>query len=369
MTKALKDNFSKEYFQALGKLLKQQVPEVSVSKFVSHCYPPAFERMELKDRMRHTAKVLGSFLNPHYPTACHQLIGIIEGFEQSTNPKETIQVAHLFFPEFITAYGLTDIKTSIQTMERVTQFISCEFAVRPFLISEEMKMLSQMLKWSKHPHAGVRRLASEGSRPRLPWGMKIPALIHNPNLILPILENLREDPNETVRRSVANSLNDISKDHPEVVLEIAHRWRNTSAETDAILKHGLRTLLKKGNPKALKQYNLNANLVTCKSFRLLTSKIKTGHRIEFEFSIQNTSNKTQTARIEYKVYFLRNNGTHSGKVFKISERQLLPGEILRLSRQHSFRPITTMRYYPGKQAVALVVNGKEYEREGFELIN
>jgi 3-methyladenine DNA glycosylase AlkC len=350
-------------------LVKQQVPGVSVPLFIRHCFSPAFERMELKDRMRHTAKILGSFLDPHYPTACQQLIGIIEGFEQSTNPNETIQVAHLFFPEFITTYGLTDVKTSIQTMERLTQFISCEFAVRPFLISEEKKMLAQMLKWSKHPHAGVRRLASEGSRPRLPWGMKVPALIHDPNLILPILENLREDTNESVRRSVANSLNDISKDHPEVVLDLAQKWANTSAETDAILKHGLRTLLKKGHPQALKQYNLNAKLVTCKSFCLLTSQIKTGDRVKFEFTIENTSSKIQTVRIEYKIYFLRHNGTHSGRVFKISERQLQPGEILSSLRHHSFRPITTMRYYPGKHAVALVVNGKEYDREVFDLIH
>ena len=368
MSTALKDYFSREYFQALGKQLKQQVPGVQVNNFVQQCYSPAFESMELKDRMRHTAQVLGKFLNPHYPSACQQLIGIIEGFEQSKTKSETINVAHLFFPEFITAYGLKDLPTSLKTMERVTQFISCEFAVRPFLISEEKKMLAQMLKWSKHPHAGVRRLASEGSRPRLPWGMKVPVLIENPNLILPILENLRQDPSDSVRRSVANSLNDISKDHPELVLELGRKWSNSSPETDALIKHGLRTLLKKGHPKALKHYELNSNQVTCNSFRLLTSKIKIGDRVAFEFEIENTSTKTQTVRLEYRLYFLRNNGTHSGKVFKISERQLKPGEKLFISRKHSFRPITTMRYYPGKHSVALVVNGKEYEGDSFELL-
>jgi 3-methyladenine DNA glycosylase AlkC len=229
-------------------------------------------------------------------------------------------------------------------------------------------MLAQMLKWSKHPHAGVRRLASEGSRPRLPWGMKVSALIENPNLILPILENLRQDPSESVRRSVANSLNDISKYHPELVLELGRKWSNSSPETDALIKHGLRTLLKKGHPKALKHYELNSNQVTCNSFRLLTSKIKIGDRVAFEFEIENSSTKTQTIRLEYRLYFLRNNGTHSGKVFKICERQLKPGEKLFISRKHSFRPITTMRYYPGKHSVTLVVNGKEYEGDSFELL-
>lgn len=368
MSTALKDYFSTEYFQLLGKHLKRQVPNVSVQHFVKQCYSPAFETMELKDRMRHTAQVLGTFLDTNYPSACQQLIGIIEGFEQSSNKSETINVAHLFFPEFITAYGLKDLPTSLKTMERVTQFISCEFAVRPFLISEEKKMLAQMLKWSKHPQAGVRRLASEGSRPRLPWGMKVPTLIENPNLILPILENLRQDSNESVRRSVANSLNDISKDHPNLVLELVQKWSNSSPETDALLKHGLRTLLKKGHPKVLKHYELNSNQVTCKTFRLFTPTIKIGDSVAFDFEIENFSQKLQTVRLEYRLYFLRNNGTHSGKVFKISERQLKPGGKLMISRKHSFRPITTMRYYPGKHSVALVVNGKEYEGHSFELL-
>jgi 3-methyladenine DNA glycosylase AlkC len=188
-------------------------------------------------------------------------------------------------------------------MERVTQFISCEFAVRPFLISEEKKMLAQMLKWSKHPHAGVRRLASEGLRPRLPWGMKVPVLIENPNLILPILENLRQDPSESVRRSVANSLNDISKDHPEWVLELGRKWSNSSPETDALIKHGLRTLLKKGHPKALKHYELNSNQVTCNSFRLLTSKIKIGDRVAFEFEIEKKRRMPFYALDDMDIYF------------------------------------------------------------------
>ena len=139
----------------------------------------------------------------------------------------------------------------MKAIEFITQFITCEFAVRPFLLKYGDKMMNQMRAWSLHKSHKVRRLASEGSRPRLPWAMAIPALKKNPMPVLTILENLKNDPSESVRRSVANNLNDISKDRPGMVLKIANAWKGQNKETDAIVRHGCRTLLKHGHPEVL----------------------------------------------------------------------------------------------------------------------
>ncbi len=133
-----------------------------------------------------------------------------------------------------------------------------------------------MLKWSTHKSRHVRRLATEGSRPRLPWAMALPKLKKDPTPILPILENLKQDSCEIVRRSVANNLNDISKDNPQIAIAIAKKWKNISPETDAIIKHSLRTLLKAAHPEVLKYYQLDAKNISVERFLIKNKKVKIG---------------------------------------------------------------------------------------------
>jgi 3-methyladenine DNA glycosylase AlkC len=154
-------------------------------------------------------------------------------------------LVYIFLPDYIEQYGLEDFESSVKAIENVTRFVSCEFAVRPFILKYGGTMMKKMRTWSLHKSYHVRRLSSEGSRPRLPWAISIPELKKDPSPILPILENLKNDPSEWVRRSVANNLNDIAKDHPGLVIELARKWKGISRETDAIIKHGSRTLLKK----------------------------------------------------------------------------------------------------------------------------
>ena len=158
----------------------------------------------------------------------------------------------MVFLDFVEVFGLDDYEASIPALEYFTQYMSAEFAVRPFIVKYPKQMLAQMLVWSKHTNPDVRRLSSEGSRPRLPWGIALPALKKDPAPVLPILEELKLDPSESVRRSVANNLNDIAKDHPEVTLQVLHSWQALDREEiAAITRHALRTLLKDGHPQAL----------------------------------------------------------------------------------------------------------------------
>ena len=261
-----------------------------------------------------------------------------------------------------------DFEAAVDALEAITQFVSCEFAVRPFLLKFNGKMISRMKKWSKHENFKVRRLASEGSRPRLPWAMAIPYLKEDPSPILPILENLKNDPSEWVRRSVANNLNDIAKDHPDLVIRLARKWKGISKETDAIIKHGSRTLLKKGHAEILSHYGLKAEQVHVSAFKILTPKVNNGKDLVFCFQVSNGSEHKQTIRLEYGLYYLRANGQWSKKVFKISEKQVGSGVKLTIERKQSFKKITTRVFYPGKHKLSVIVNGEEKGTKMFELV-
>jgi 3-methyladenine DNA glycosylase AlkC len=229
-------------------------------------------------------------------------------------------------------------------------------------------MIDQMIAWSLHKEATVRRLASEGSRPRLPWAMALPALKKDPSPILPILENLKQDPSESVRRSVANSLNDIAKDHPDIVIGIAGKWKGMSKEVDAIIKHGSRTLLKQGHTEILKHYDLESKNLALISFKILTPKVKIGESLSFTFSFINNHTKDQTVRLEYAVHYKRANGQLARKVFKISEKSCKAGEKVEVSRSQSFKVITTRTFYPGEQQLSIIINGEEKGIDKFALI-
>ena len=178
------------------------------------------------------------------------------------------------------------IKHQYKAIERITQFTSCEFAVRPFIIKYPKEMMKQMLVWSKHEHWGVRRLSSEGCRPRLPWAMALPNLKENPAPIIPILENLKNDISRFVRLSVANNLNDIAKDNPETVISLVKKWQGKSENVNWVIKHGSRTLLKQGNADVMEIFGFDTTKdITVKDFKISTPKVKIGDSLEFGFKL------------------------------------------------------------------------------------
>ncbi len=362
---ALKDLYSPVFYQEFARVMQQVIPDFDKTRFIDLIFDAGFANMELKDRMRHTTRVLHRFM----PAGFSEAVAVIDALitELRTDPLGKNSFLFLFLPDYIETYGLDDFDTAVAAIERVTQFISCEFAVRPFLRRYFVPMMAQMQAWAHHPNHHVRRLASEGSRPRLPWGMAVPALKQDPSPILPILESLKNDPSEYVRRSVANNLNDMSKDYPETVLAIARVWKGLSPETDALIKHGCRTLLKQGNASILDFYALDSSRVEVQQFRLLTPVIRIGDRLTFTFSFQNSHTSPLTIRLEYAVYYRLQNGQLSRKVFKISERLFAAGEQASIVRHQKFVPITTRRFYAGEHRIALIVNGKEYDSVPFEL--
>ena len=366
MSTLLKDLYSYSFYTQLSIPLQTTIPDFDKKSFLNKIFISAFEEYELKERMAHTAHVLHHFLPKDYTKAASLLIQLIDTIKKTGPAAASIE--YLFLPEYIYLYGLDHYKESVRTMEQMTQFITCEFAVRHFIIRYEEQMIPQMLKWSKHTSRHVRRLATEGCRPRLPWAMALPKLKKDPTPILPILENLKQDSCEIVRRSVANNLNDISKDNPSIAITIAKKWKNQSTETNAIIKHGLRSLLKAGHPEVLKYYQLNADNLTIDRFSIKNKQVKIGDYLEFEVCITNTGKKKTYVRLEYAIHYLRNNGTLSKKVFKISERKMASGEKWEIIRRQSFKLITTRVFYKGKQKVSVIVNGLEGKSIAFELL-
>jgi hypothetical protein len=201
----------------------------------------------------------------------------------------------------------------------------------------------------------------------LPWAIALPAFKKDPRPALPLLENLRNDPSEYVRRSVANHLNDIAKDNPSVVLEVARRWKGLSPETDALIKHACRTLLKKGDAGVLSLHGLDARNLEVSSLQH-TRKLRMGEALNFECTVSNKSRKPVLTRLEYALYFLRQNGQYGKKVFKISEKIIPGNSSIKVSRSHAFRPITTRVYYAGTQRLSIIVNGKESGSVDFRLV-
>ena len=361
----IKDIYSENFYQRLAASLAKVIPHFDTRKFMVAILPPSFANMEWKERMYHTTEILHQFMPISFAESALLMKKIVPKLKQDGFNGG---LEFMFLPEYIAKYGLDDFENAVEALEFLTQFISAEFAVRPFLLKYGDRIIAEMVRMSLHENHHVRRFASEGSRPRLPWGAAIPALKLDPSAIIPILENLKNDPSEYVRRSVANSLNDITKDNSSVVLSLAKKWKGLSKETDAIIKHACRSLLKNGNPDVLDFYGLNAGKLEVSELMIATPIVSIGEYVDFSFYIHNADTFPRYVRLEYKLYYVKNNGSLAGKVFKISERLFQPNEKCLIKRKQSFKIITTRVFYPGNHELAIVVNGEEKARASFELV-
>ena len=366
MAEPLKNAYSKEFFEGFLTELKHVQPELDTNAFLKRVYVKSWKSKELKERMRHISTVLKDFLPESYHKAMDTIVELVERLKTSNT---SMSFVYMFLPDYIEQYGLDHLQTSITGMEAVTQFTSCEFAVRPFLIKYPNEMMRQMLSWSTHENHAVRRFASEGCRPRLPWAMALPELKKDPSPILPILENLKSDSSEFVRKSVANNLNDISKDNPELVIQLAKKWKGNSKETDWIIKHACRTLLKQGNAEIMELFGYGSSEhIKIQQFELHTPQVKIGGHLEFSFFLQNTLTKDVKVRLEYAVYYQKANGTLSKKVYMLSEKEYAKQSLAPITRKQSFKLISTRRFHTGLHQVSLIINGKEMEKTNFELV-
>ena len=359
MAALLKDVFNKKFVTILAADLKQAHPEFEQQDFIKAIFKKGWKEKELKQRIRHISENMQQGLPEDYIKA----IAILKPVSDSYN-----ELQHLIFPDFVELCGIDDLHTSIDAMAYFTQNSSSEFPVRFFIIKYEKQMMAQMKKWANSKNEHLRRLATEGCRPRLPWAIGLPKYKKDPSAVLPILEKLKNDKSEYVRRSVANNLNDISKDNPKLVIKLAKEWQGISPETDKLIKHGCRTLLKQGEPKILQLFGFKPpKHIELKKFKI-TKVIKMGEEIKFEFTLNTDKKKLGLLRIEYIIEFVRQNNKTGKKVFKISEGHYTENE-RNITKKHSFKPISTRKYYSGKHSVSVVVNGVVLNTKKFIINN
>ena len=359
MPEKLKDLFfTDQFFIELGKAIHELYPEFDKDGFIRSIFDKEWERRELKQKMRHTTFCLAAFLPENYPEAMKILTEVaprFTGFDA------------MVFPDFVECYGLDDWDTSLRALALFTRYCSSEFAIRPFLAQDPEKGMSFMLALTDEKNHHLRRLASEGCRPRLPWAMALSAFRKNPLPIFPILEALRDDPSEYVRRSVANNLNDISKDHPELVLDICEKWLGQSENTDWIVKRACRSLLKSGHKRALLLFGFgDPRFISIEELSLDRSILTIGEDIRFSFALKLETKDPYLARLEYGVYFVKARGKLSRKIFQLREASYEPGSYI-IARKHSFKDLSTRKHYPGIHRLAIIVNGLEKATVEFEL--
>jgi 3-methyladenine DNA glycosylase AlkC len=359
MAEPLKHMYTPLFFEQFAGRVTAAYPSFDSNQFITLIYDEQWNERELKQRIRHIAACLGQTLPMSYEEALAVLSSIADACQG---------FPYLFFPDFIELYGLEHYDLSIAHLERFTAYSSSEFAVRPFIVRYPEKMMAQMLQWAEHANPHVRRLASEGCRPRLPWSMALNDFKADPQPILPILTVLREDDSEYVRKSVANNLNDITKDHPSLVLSIAKAWYGQHAGTDWILKHACRTLLKQGHPEALVLFGFEKKLsgIEVRNFTLHTAEISMGEDLIFSFAVHNETTASQKIRLEYGIDFVKANGSRTCKIFKISEKTMA-GPQLEITKTHKWREITTRVHYAGEHRISIRINGVEMAEALFNL--
>jgi 3-methyladenine DNA glycosylase AlkC len=346
-------NFSKKIHKVYNKF--------NIESFIHTVMDNTWENLELKERIRKITLALGE----HLPTEYENALDILFSVDESC-----VGFPYLFFPDFVEVYGQADEywSLSMKALERFTIKSSSEFAVRPFILKKPEVMILQMKTWANSSNEHVRRLASEGLRPRLPWGMSLPIFKTDPIPVLSVLEILKSDKSLYVRKSVSNNLNDISKDNPNLVLETALAWKGVSANTDWIIRHGCRTLIKKSHPKALELFGYSLNdsndFSIKKAFlKINPHNINIGDNCDLHYYLDLKVNTKTKIRIEYKIDFIKAKGKKSSKAFLISDKEISKDINIEGRRTHSFKDLTTRKHYPGEHSITLLINGNEVSKD------
>lgn len=261
-----------------------------------------------------------------------------------------------------------DFADCLALLAELTPRLTGEFAIRRLLARAPDAALQAIVQWTSHPDEHVRRLASEGTRPYLPWAVRVPALVARPEATIPILDALYRDPSDYVRRSVANHLNDVARHAPDTAVATAAGWLNVpDANTAWVVRHGLRTLVKKAHPGALALQGFAPASVAVTPLRLDRKVVAMPEDLGFEFEISNTGAADARLAVDYAVHYVKANGSQSVKVFKLTALTLAASETRTLSKRHTFKPMTTRVHHRGRHALELQINGVRHGHTEFEV--
>jgi len=359
MAAALKHYLNERALQRIALVLTAIKPQFAGQLFISQALI-GLEPLELKQRVGHIVSVLAQHLADDFSEAALLLQQLPEHWQANTQQGDYGFAAWPLI-DYVAVYGLQHPDIALQTLKILTPLFTAEFAIRPFLHHHFELTYGYLQTWAQDENHHVRRLASEGCRPRLPWGQRVPYLMKNPDVIIAVLEQLKDDDSDYVRRSVANNLNDISKDYPEKVVNVAQQWLvQTTAHRQAIIKHATRGLVKSGHADALALLGFS-QVVNLQNINFSLNKTHINMDETVQLSLSFFLSEPQNLVIDYALHLPRAHGKKSVKVFKWKTGLLAAGQH-QLSQHYSFKVITTRRYYAGEHDFEVLVNGQPVGR-------
>lgn len=381
MAELFKDNLSLEKISDLGLSIAEQGAQYDIGfdedgfqeKLIEYCREQGEEQwqgLSLMQRLRAAAQAL-HFIMPQQEGAEAAVAALY-------NNDALSGWLSLICCEYVAIHQKLSLDQGLEYLQKMTEFFSAEFAIRHFIIKQPVETLAILHTWLEHENHHIRRLVSEGTRPRLPWGMRLSIFIDQPELVMPLLVALRDDEEEYVRRSVANHLNDIAKDHPQLIIETAQQWLAEKElallsivqrkQRVKLIRHACRTLFKKGEPEVMALFGYQpAEDVQC---HLSSDQLRVpfSGNFEFEMLLEKNTAEDNLLMVDYVMHFQKANGKQAPKVFKWLDRSFTDKSKETVSKKHSFKKISTRKYYPGMHRLEVMVNGIKKAQIEFELL-
>lgn len=369
MAEPLTNQFGTDVPHAIARMLLAVHPSFQSDAFVRDALA-GYDGLGLMQRGQNIAQAL----RQHLPQDYEQAVAILLASLHQPHERDMGQSlgSFLFLPhtQFVARYGLNHFEASMQAQHALTQRFTAEFSIRPFLETHPEATLRQLTAWATDPSPHVRRLVSEGSRPRLPWAPRLRSFQKDPTLVLALLELLKDDPELYVRRSVANNLNDIGKDHPEVLTQTAQRWlQGASPERQWIVGHALRSAVKRGETGALQVLGFGqAATVDVSQVQISPEHATMGGAVQIGFAVSNPQATPQRVLVDFCVHYIKANGQAKAKVFKLKTLTLAPGQTVHLAKRLSLAEMTTRKHYPGRHRVDVLLNGQPQPLGAFDVL-
>jgi 3-methyladenine DNA glycosylase AlkC len=359
MGEPLKNHFGAEIPRRIAGMISSIWPELNTTEFVADALR-GYEPLELKQRAAHIAQVMRRHLPHDFAEAADILLASLGPKLEGTEGFGMAPFLYLPHVIYVAEHGVDHFEESMRLQYELTQRFSAEYSIRTFLERHPRQTLARLREWTNDPSPHVRRLVSEGTRPRLPWAGRLRDFQRDPAPVLELLELLKDDRELYVRRSVANNLNDIGKDHPKLLGEIARRWlTDASEERRWVVRHALRSAVKRGEGNALAAMGYgSAARVAVGRVRITPKRAAIGGSVTISFEITNVSARSQQVLVDFRIHFVKANGKAQPKVFKLKEVALAPRASARLGKRVSLAEMTTRKHYPGKHTVDVVVNGQ-----------
>ncbi|ODT46275.1 MAG: DNA alkylation repair protein [Nitrospira sp. SCN 59-13] len=368
MAEPLKNRFGVDVPRTIGRMIAAVSSRFDEKAFVRSALD-GYDELELMPRAWKIAHALRRYLPEDYEQALELLLASLD--QQSKRMAASGMGAFLFLPHvfFVAEYGLDDFDASMRAQYLLTQRFTAEFSIRRYLERHQTATLARLAEWATDPSEDVRRLVSEGTRPRLPWAPRLRAFQADPRPVLALLEQLKDDPSLYVRRSVANNLNDIGKDHPDVLVETARRWlKNATDERRWIIRHALRSAVKRGESGALQVLGFGHKpLVAVRKIRISPTRPRIGSSVGLTCEVANQASGVQRVLVDLRVHYVKANGKHSPKVFKLKMLELAAQETVRFSKSLALTQLTTRTHYPGLHRLELLVNGHAFPLGEFHI--